>query len=547
MFDGSLPGPTAMGTVSDSVLVQSITGWAATASAAEARKLAAIAELHRRVVGGEFRERLAIDDTDAAAAHVSCALTLRHGKAVGLIDLAVTLRDRLPKVGARFLAGEISAGMIATIAWRTFLVGQAALAAIDTALAEHAPTWGNLSDAKLAQAIDVWIHRHDPDAVRRARNAMRGRYFNVGDYTDENTGTVTVHGRVSLADAALMQQRLAIMIATPCPDDPRTNDQRRADAVGAAMGLGVFFLACTCPDPDCAAKVDDGRASSITIHVIADSDSLHAEPDPQMHGDAPIEAAPAPPGPPAQPTPTAEPPQLSPSDPEPHPVPPERKPALIPGFNGAILPAPLLAELVLHGAKIRLVDTLNLKTEPRYKPSTALARFVRTRDMTCRFPGCDRPAVYSDLDHTQPWPAGSTHPANIKCYCRTHHLIKTFLPGWSDHQHPDGTLTVVTPAGLRYTTKPLTALLFPHWNTTTGPPPPPPPSHQASPSRPGRQLMMPTRRRTRAQNRAARVTAERTYNATQRALEQSARQATEAAAADQSFRRPGYGDDPPPF
>nr|WP_197420148.1 HNH endonuclease signature motif containing protein [Mycobacterium sp. NAZ190054] len=395
-----------------------------------------------------------------------------------------------------------------------------------------------MSDAKLAQAIDVWIHRHDPDAVRRVRNAMRGRYFNVGDYTDENTGTVTVHGRISLPDAALMQQRLAIMIATPCADDPRTTDQRRADAVGAAMGSGVFFLACTCPDPACPAKKDDGRASSITIHVIADPDSLHAEPDPHLHGDTPIDEAPASPQPEPQPE--------QQSDPEP--VHPERKPALVPGFRGAILPAPLLAELVLQGAKIRLVDSLNLKTEPRYRPSAALARFVRTRDMTCRFPGCDRPAVYSDLDHTQPWPAGATHPANIKCYCRLHHLIKTFVPGWTDQQHPDGALIVTTPAGLRYTTKPLTALLFPLWNSATPPAPPPPPGHQASPTHPGRHLMMPTRRRTRAQNRAARITAERTYNATQRVLEQAARSPEyESVTPPGAIQQPDYGDDPPPF
>ncbi|MFB1299648.1 DUF222 domain-containing protein, partial [Mycobacterium sp. pW049] len=48
-----------------------------------------------------------------------------------------------------------------------------------------------------------------------------------------------------------------------CRHDPRTMDQRRADAVGAVFGKGLFFLACQCPDPDCKAKIDDGRASSI--------------------------------------------------------------------------------------------------------------------------------------------------------------------------------------------------------------------------------------------------------------------------------------------
>ena len=55
-------------------------------------------------------------------------------------------------------------------------------------------------------------------------------------------------------------------------------------------------------------------------------------------------------------------------------------------------------------------------------PSTALADFVRCRDLTCRFPGCDHPAIDCDLDHTIPYAQGGpTHAGNLKCYCRTHH------------------------------------------------------------------------------------------------------------------------------
>ncbi|MGV0680767.1 HNH endonuclease, partial [Mycolicibacterium fortuitum] len=30
--------------------------------------------------------------------------------------------------------------------------------------------------------------------------------------------------------------------------------------------------------------------------------------------------------------------------------------------------------------------------EPGYRPSMALSEFIRWRDLTCRFPGCDAPA-----------------------------------------------------------------------------------------------------------------------------------------------------------
>ena len=222
MFDGSLPGPGQLAGVSDAVLARAVAGWAAASAAAEARKLAAAAEVARRAATGQLGERKAIDDVDAAAAVLSCALTVSHGKAVKLIDLAVTLRDRLPKTGARFLAGQISPAMISTIAWRTLLVKQPALAHIDHEIAIRAPGWGPLSHTKLDQAIDLWIDRYDPDAVRRTRDAVRGRYMTVGSRTDEADGTVSVHGRLTASDAAMMAQRLQVMITSVCEDDPRT-------------------------------------------------------------------------------------------------------------------------------------------------------------------------------------------------------------------------------------------------------------------------------------------------------------------------------------
>jgi hypothetical protein len=68
--------------------------------------------------------------------------------------------------------------------------------------------------------------------------------------------------------------------------------------------------------------------------------------------------------------------------------------------------------------------------------------------------------------------------------------------------------------------------------------------------------MMPTRRRTRAQNRAAYITRERELNALQRQHERNAdAQATAERNAKRQTRQhdttgtppPDYGDDPPPF
>jgi hypothetical protein len=60
-------------------------------------------------------------------------------------------------------------------------------------------------------------------------------------------------------------------------------------------------------------------------------------------------------------------------------------------------------------AKIKPLVMPSTRPEPGYRPSAALAQFVRCRDLTCRFPGCDQPAEVCDLDHTVPFPWGPTH------------------------------------------------------------------------------------------------------------------------------------------
>ena len=58
----------------------------------------------------------------------------------------------------------------------------------------------------------------------------------------------------------------------------------------------------------------------------------------------------------------------------------------------------------------------------RYRPDRRLARFVRLRDRTCRFPGCGRRVT--DLDHRTPWPLGATDEHNLDALCRHHHRAK---------------------------------------------------------------------------------------------------------------------------
>ena len=128
------------------------------------------------------------------------------------------------------------------------------------------------------------------------------------------------------------------------------------------------------------------------------------------------------------------------------------------------MPAPLLAATLERATVREIRHPGDAPPEPQYRPSRALADFVRCRDLTCRWPGCDKPAYGCDIDHTVPYPVGPTHASNMKCYCRFHHLLKTFwcgVGGWREQQLPDGTLIVTSPTGHTYTTKPGSAQLFP--------------------------------------------------------------------------------------
>ncbi len=194
--------------------------------------------------------------------------------------------------------------------------------------------------------------------------------------------------------------------------------------------------------------------------------------------------------------------------PEPSAGPAAAAPAAI--IGGSIIPAPLLAAKLAMTATIRpLIHPGDAPPEPRYTPSRKLADFVRCRDMTCRFPGCDEPAVGCDLDHTIAYPHGPTCASNLGCLCRKHHLLKTF-GGWLNHQLPDGTMIWTAPDGQTYTTYPGSRILFPSLCRPTAPvtatAPPPPPAD------PGRSLAMPRRKRTRAENRRRAIEAERRLN-----------------------------------
>ena len=87
-----------------------------------------------------------------------------------------------------------------------------------------------------------------------------------------------------------------------------------------------------------------------------------------------------------------------------------------------------------------------------YEPPQQLKDFLIARDRTCRFPGCRRSALLSDLDHAESWDSGgSTSPDNIGALCRRHHRLKTH-DGWKIESFADGSCTWTSPLGKQFFT-----------------------------------------------------------------------------------------------
>jgi hypothetical protein len=498
MFE--LPSAESLPGADDAAVLTAIADCARAEAVAAARRMTAIAEMvTRRADGPTDCAHWSCDNWDAMAAEVAAAQGISHAMASGQMYLAVALRDRLPKVAALFAEGAISARLASAMVWHTDLIKDPdTLRLVDETLAADAKHFGPMSVSKTAQAIDAIVDRHDPAALRRARAGARGRHVTISP-ADDHSGTASLWGSLLATDAAVLERQLTHMAEQVCPDDPRTLDQRRADALGA-LAAGGQHLACGCGRAECPAGLEtDPRASAVVIHVVAHEDTLDAQPDPHTSGER--ASRPITPG---MTLAEALAPDLEPD------LPPAPGPPAAHLLGGGTLTASMVAELIRDGAKVRpLRFPADAPPEPSYRPSVQLQRFIRCRDMTCRFPGCDQPAEFADIDHTIPYPLGLTHPSNLKCLCRKHHLLKTFWPGWRDQQWPDGTIVWTSPTGHKYVTRPGSRLLFPALCLPTGELPS---AATPYPSPGDRGIMMPTRRRTREQDRNHRIDAERALN-----------------------------------
>lgn len=439
-------------------------------SQATARRLSAVADLMElRFRQHGDRAEWVTDVWDEVSAELAAALRISRAQASRYMSDAEIMRERLPKVGECLASGDINYVMFCVIATRTALItDEEALATVDEQVALRAPRWPSSARGRLAMRVDAIVQQVDRDAIRRADKEIKDRYLNV---SKSLSGIAEVYGNVFASTAQALDRRLDELADTVCEADPRTRAQRRADAV-AALVAGDDRMACTCGVSGCVEARGRLRNRNVVIYVVAEQATVDGS------GSAP-------------------------------------------GYMAGVdelIPAHVIAELA-KSATLRPL-TIPATAERGYTPSAKLAEYVRCRDLTCRAPGCDVPAVRCDLDHTIPFAdGGATHASNLKALCRKHHLLKTFW-GWRDKQLADGTVIWTLPSGQVYVTSPGSAILFPALVVSTSDVPQLPPAYDIRCGE--RTAMMPTRRRTRAQERAQRVTTERNKNRSERLARQRA-------------------------
>jgi hypothetical protein len=115
--------------------------------------------------------------------------------------------------------------------------------------------------------------------------------------------------------------------------------------------------------------------------------------------------------------------------------------------------AALLRQLKITPAPIAKGECDHRHREDRYRPSRKLRHLVRARTTTCPAPGCSAQAIYNEIDHTVPYPAGKTDECDLSPPCSRHHHAK-HAPDWSLQQPEPGVMRWMLPSGRVHTTRP---------------------------------------------------------------------------------------------
>jgi Domain of unknown function (DUF222) len=329
---------------------------------------------------------------EGAAAEVRAALALTRRAAESDLDLAWTLRERLPEVLAAFKQGRIDLRRTWVLVQGTsHLDAVEAQRVVSEALGRaEGRTTGQLKAVLRRLCLEI-----DPDeAVRRHQSALQERRV-VAELGENSTATVIASDLAPERVAAVMDRLTRIAHGLRRPGEVRTIDQLRAD----------IFLDLL--EGNASAQVRGTVDIRVDLATLVGLEERAAE----LAGWGPVVADIA------------------------------RQLTQRHGPSWRVTVTDEDGGIVHSGVT-------------RRRPSVQVQRLVESRDPTCVFPGCRRPSTTCDLDHRiRVVDGGGTDPDQLVPLCRHDHVIR-HRHGWSHRRNPDGTHTWTSPLGVNYTRPP---------------------------------------------------------------------------------------------
>ena len=344
---------------------------------------------------------------------VGCALRLSGLTAQRRLAIAQTLTGVLAETGQALHRGRIGYLHAMTLAEAVYPLDASTATAVQ---ARVLPRAGGQTLAEFKRSVRRAVHALDPARVEEQRaQAMTERRVCVSPRED---GMTELWALLPADGAAAVLTAIDTLASITSATDPRTADQRRADAL---VDFGIAAL----HDPHlpkakaCARR---SRSPSPPPPCSASTSSPANSPD----------TAPSPPRWPAAwpPTPPA------------------------PGAAYSPTPPPTPCS-----------TTAGPPTDPRKISPTTSSPATEPAPS----PNCPRAAHHCDLDHRTPYDnGGTTSPQNLQALCRRHHRLK-HQTRWKLQRNAEGSYHWTSPTAHTYQSRPpdLPA------DTTTNPDPPP--------------------------------------------------------------------------
>lgn len=340
------------------------------------------AEFTRRFALFERCQGYSAEGALTAAAWLRARCRMDPGAASDRVFTARKLLE-LPETEAAYGAGEINYEHARVMARAVDSCGAEAVREHEKVLLE---VGREESPQKLRFATEVLHNAVDPDGALQDANAQ---YAQRGVWISELNGMYRLDGFLDREGGATLRTALEALLGPPSADDSRQPAQRRADAL---VELGRQALD----------RGELGRSGGQKPHlaVVVQAEALKGAAAGELDWAAPV-----------------------------------------PGEMVRRLACDCALSLLVVDQDGRVL----MGSEERRVLATAKRRAIEKRDRHCRFPGCDRPAGWTDGHHLWHWADGGPNDVdNIYLICRPHHRL-LHEGGWRAVKEPGGELRVIPP------------------------------------------------------------------------------------------------------